>query len=169
MLERFVPTQAVEQVWQVDLPGLKAMGVKHILLDLDNTITPWRSTDVPEKTAEWIEQARRDFRVCIVSNTSKMKRLGTLRDRLGVECVGFAQKPWGTRRAVRKLGLAPADTILIGDQLLTDVFGAHLAGIRSILVRPVSPSEFFGTYILRAIERLLFRALKRRGMFERPW
>jgi HAD superfamily phosphatase (TIGR01668 family) len=169
MLERLVPTQAVEHVWQIDLAALRAAGVKHILLDLDNTITPWRSVEVPPKTADWIAQARGDFRVCIVSNTSRMKRLGTLRDALGVECVGFAQKPWGTPRALRKLGLAPDQTVLVGDQLLTDVYGAHLAGIRSILVRPVSGSEFFTTYLLRAIECLLLRVLERRGMFERPW
>jgi len=169
MLERFVPTQAVEQVWQVDLAALRAAGVKHVLLDLDNTLTPWRSAEVPERTAAWIEQARQGFRVCIVSNTSKLRRLTKLCERLGIECVGFAQKPWGVRRALRKLGAAPEETVLIGDQLLTDVFGAHLAGIRSILVKPVSSDEFFGTYFLRAIERVVLGMLRRRGMFSRPW
>ena len=169
MLERFVPTQAVEHVHQIDLAALKSQGIRHILLDLDNTITPWRSTDVPEATAAWIEAARRDFRVCIVSNTTKLKRLGALREKLGIECLGFANKPWGVARALRKLGIAREETVIVGDQLMTDVFGAHLAGIRSILVKPVSPSEFFATYFLRAIERVLFGMLKRRGMFERPW
>jgi putative phosphatase len=169
VLERFVPTQAVEHVSQIDLAALKAARVRHILLDLDNTITPWRSTDIPEATAAWIEQARRSFEVCIVSNTSKMKRLGILRERLGIVCIGFANKPWGLRRALRKLGAEPAEAIVVGDQLLTDVFGAHLAGMRSIFVKRVSPSEFFGTYIIRAIERVVLGMLKRRGMFVRPW
>jgi HAD superfamily phosphatase (TIGR01668 family) len=169
MLERFVPTEAVEQIGQIDLAALKALGIKVILLDLDNTLTPWRSLDIPEEIAAWLEAARREFRVCIVSNTSKMRRLAVLRERLGVEGIGFAQKPWGMPHTVRKLGVAPEETVLIGDQLLTDVFGGNLAGTRTILVKPVSSDEFVGTHLVRLVERLFLSLLRRRGLFRRPW
>jgi len=169
LLERFVPDEAVERLSRVDLSDLGARGMKAILLDLDNTITPWRSLDVPEDMAAWIEQARRDFRVCIVSNTSKMKRLDVLKERLGIEGVGFASKPWGLKRVVRDMGLAPGEAVVIGDQLITDVAGGNMIGAHSILVKPVSRDEFFGTKFVRAAESVLFWLLKRRGLFVCPW
>jgi len=169
LLERFVPNEAVERLSQVSLGGLRAQGVKAILLDLDNTITPWRSLDVPEDMAAWVEEAKRDFRVCIVSNTSKMKRLGILKERLGIEGVGFASKPWGLRRVVREMGLTPSETVVVGDQLITDVAGGNRIGAHTILVKPVSRDEFLGTKFVRAAESVLFWLLKRRGLFVCPW
>jgi len=169
LLERFVPNEAVERLSQVELGDLRARGIKAILLDLDNTITPWRSHDVPEDMAAWLEEAKRDFRVCIVSNTSKMKRLALLKERLGIEGVGFASKPWGFKRIARELGLAPGETVVVGDQLITDVAGGNMIGAHSILVKPVSRDEFLGTKFVRAAESILFWLLKRRGLFVCPW
>jgi HAD superfamily phosphatase (TIGR01668 family) len=169
LLERFVPTETAERLSQIDLDALRARGMRTILLDLDNTITPWRSLDVPEDMAAWLEQAKRSFRVCIVSNTSKMKRLETLKERLGIEGVGFASKPWGLRRVAAEMGLAPEETVVVGDQLITDVAGGNMIGAYSILVKPVSRDEFFGTKFVRAAESILFWLLKRRGLFVCPW
>jgi HAD superfamily phosphatase (TIGR01668 family) len=164
VLRKLVPAEATESICHVDLEALRQRGVNTILLDLDNTITPWRSLDVPADCAEWLEEAKKHFRVCIVSNTSKMKRLEALRDRLGVEGLGFVSKPWGMRRVLRKLDVSPEAAVAIGDQLLTDVLGGY-----TILVKPVSDDEFFGTKLVRFVERLCFGWLKRRGLFRKPW
>jgi len=169
LLERFVPTEAIERLSQIDLDALRARGVKTLLLDLDNTITPWRSLEVPEDMGAWLQAAKQSFRVCIVSNTSKMKRLETLKERLGIEGVGFASKPWGLKRVAAQMGLAPDETVVIGDQLITDVAGGNMIGARSILVKPVSRDEFFGTKFVRAAEAVIFWLLKRRGLFACPW
>ena len=169
MLKTFVPDEAVERLSQVDLDALRARGLTVILLDLDNTITPWRSLDVPGDIAEWLERAKRDFRVCIASNTSKMKRLEALKERLGIEGCGFVSKPWGMKRTIERLGISGAEAAVIGDQLITDVAGGKLIGAHSILVKPVSRDEFFGTKFVRAAESVLFWLLKRRGLFVCPW
>lgn len=169
MLERLVPAEAAECLWAVDLAALQSRGVKTILLDLDNTITPWRSLDVPEPIGEWLKAAKQDFRVCLVSNTSKLKRLGILRERLGIEGLGFVSKPWGMRRAMRKLEAEPGETAVVGDQLLTDVLGGNMAGAHTILVKPLSSDEFFATKLTRLVERFCFGLLAKRGLFERPW
>jgi HAD superfamily phosphatase (TIGR01668 family) len=169
LLEKLVPAEAVEALRDVDLAGLQSRGVKAILIDLDNTITPWRSLEVPERIDEWLEAAKQSFRVCMVSNTSKLKRLGILRERLGIEGLGFVSKPWGMRRAMRKLEVQPRESCVIGDQLLTDVLGGNMAGAHTVLVKPLSSDEFFATKFTRMAERFCFGLLKRRGLFERPW
>lgn len=169
MLDRFVPDGAIERVSQVDLETLRRRGVKTILLDLDNTITPWRSLDVPADITHWLAEAKQQFRVCIVSNTSKMKRLAALRERLGIEGLGFVSKPWGMKRAIERLGIRGTEAAVIGDQLITDIAGGNLIGAHTILVRPMSTDEFFGTKLVRAVESLLFWLLKRQGLFSCPW
>ena len=169
MLENLVPAEATERLCQVDLEALRQRGITTILLDLDNTITPWRSLDVPADIGRWVDEARQQFRVCIVSNTSKMQRLAALRESLEVEGLGFVSKPWGMRRAITKLRIDPGEAVAIGDQLLTDVLGGNMAGCHTILVKPVSDDEFFGTKFVRFVERLCFGWLKRRGLFRKPW
>ena len=39
------------------------------------------------------------------------------------------------------LGTDTGNTIFIGDQLFTDVYGAKRSGIRNILVKPIHPKE----------------------------
>lgn len=169
MLEQFVPSETADRLSQIDLQALRARGVKTLLLDLDNTITPWRSLEVPEDMAAWLQAAKLHFRVCIVSNTSKMKRLETLKERLGIEGVGFASKPWGLKRVAADLGLVPEETVVVGDQLITDIAGGNMIGAHSILVKPVSRDEFFGTKFVRAAEAVILWLLKRRGLFACPW
>jgi HAD superfamily phosphatase (TIGR01668 family) len=169
LLERFVPDEAVERLSRVDLDALRSQGLTTLLLDLDNTITPWRSLEVPEDIAAWLAEAKQHFRVCIVSNTSKMKRFTILKEKLGIEGVGFASKPWGLKRVLRDMGLTPGEVVVLGDQLITDVAGGKMIGARSILVKPVSRDEFFGTKFVRAAESILFWLLKRRGLFVCPW
>lgn len=169
MLAKLVPAEAVEKLWDVDLAALQLRGVKTILLDLDNTITPWRSLEVPDRIGQWLQGAKQHFRVCMVSNTSKLKRLAALRERLGIEGLGFVSKPWGMRRAMRKLGVEPEEACVVGDQLLTDVLGGNMAGAHTVLVKPLSSDEFFATKFTRLAERFCFGLLKRRGLFERSW
>ena len=67
------------------------------------------------------------------------------------------------------MGLAPGEIVVVGDQLITDVAGGNMIGAHSILVKPVSRDEFFGTKFVRAAEWVLFWLLRRRGLFVCPW
>lgn len=42
---------------------------------------------------------------------------------------------------------------MIGDQLLTDVVASNNAGVRSVLVKPVLPSDAWNTKLNRFIEK----------------
>ena len=169
MLAKLVPNDAVHRLSEVDVDALVERGITTILLDLDNTITTWRSLEIPDDLVEWIEDAKSKCRVCIVSNTSKMQRLAEIKERMDLEAVGFASKPWGFKKAMARLEVKPEEAVAIGDQLMTDIYGGNLAGCETILVKPVSNDEFFGTYFIRVIERCCLGMLRRRKMFTRPW
>ena len=67
--------------------------------------------------------------------------------------------PFAIRSGMRRLGAEPAESVLIGDQLYTDVWGGNLAGIDTILVRPQTTVDLWYTQIFRIFERRALRNL----------
>ncbi|MDH7602825.1 MAG: YqeG family HAD IIIA-type phosphatase [Armatimonadota bacterium] len=154
------PDESVSRVTDIDLDRLMDKGFKALLLDLDNTLLPWQSMEVPADVRRWVNRAvQLGFRLCIVSNTHNPRRLRQIAAEIGVECVHRALKPRGSgfTIALAKLGCAGSEAVVVGDQLLTDILGGKLAGMYTILVDPMHPREFVGTKISRLIERFLGR------------
>lgn len=66
------------------------------------------------------------------------------------------------------MGLAPRQTAVVGDQIFTDILGANLAGMASILVEPFQMEPFFRFRFKRFLERGIlkrYRAKQRRQSF----
>lgn len=68
------------------------------------------------------------------------------------------------KKAMRRLEVTASETVMIGDQLLTDVLGGNRLGLHTILVVPVSEAEGFFTKINRRMEQRVFRWMKQRGL-----
>jgi uncharacterized protein len=111
--------------------------------------------------AAWVARLRdAGLRFCLLTNnySPHVRRVG---DALSMPIVRGALKPLrgGFVAAQRALGTAPARTLVIGDQLFTDVLGAKAAGMRAIVVTPLGRREFPTTKILRAFERPVYARL----------
>jgi HAD superfamily phosphatase (TIGR01668 family) len=162
LLEMCRPDESVSRVTQIDAERLISQGFEAILADLDNTLLPWKSSEVPPDVEEWVERAKASgMKLCIVSNTHNLRRLKRIADELGIESVDRALKPRraGFARAAERLGCAKERAVVVGDQVLTDVLGGKLAGMHTILVERMDPTEFVGTKISRMIERVVLRML----------
>ena len=146
-----------------DVPLTALGGARVLLLDADNTLSPWRGAVPDPAAARWVESAKAaGFRLCIASN-SDAERLRPLEEAPGIPAFPRAGKPLpsGLRRIAREMGAAPGACALIGDQLLTDVLAARLAGMRAVLLEPLDPSrEFTGTRVNRVLERILLRIFR---------
>ena len=168
ILAKLAPDQIADSILDLDPAALRAEGVRAALLDIDNTLAAWNSLEVRDDIRQWLTAAQEHLTLCLLSNSSKTGRMGKLRAMLGIEVIqGFpVGKPWPVayRRALAVTGTSPAETVMIGDQLLTDVFGANLQGLRTILVRPLGTNEFIGTKLTRVIESLTMALLRRRGL-----
>lgn len=153
----------VKHIGEIPLERLWQQGIRGLLLDVDNTVTAWRSLEVEEAVLAWLEQVTaRGFRVCLLSNSNK-ERVLPLGELLGLPALYWARKPrrGGFLRACHQLELEPQQVAMVGDQLFTDVLGANRAGLTSILTEVVNPREFWGTrYIARPAERWFKRSWK---------
>ena len=165
-LELFRPDVFVASIVDIDLRELKSSGCRALMLDLDNTILPWKNSDVPESSRQWVEAAKSlGMKLCIVSNTHNPKRLSRVAEDLGIPSLYRALKPrrYGFQKAAAMLDCNADSSIVVGDQLLTDILGGNLAGFRTILVQPMHPREFFGTKISRLVERGILALLRRKS------
>ena len=160
MWTRFRPAQLAPAVSRIDLDELWTRGIRGIVLDVDNTLCTWQwggAANVSAPVREWVARAKaKGFRLCIISN-GRPTRVGRVAEALDLPYVARARKPLrrAFRRALALLGTEPAATAAVGDQLLTDIFGANRLGLHSILVAALSPREFAGTKLTRLVEAVI--------------
>lgn len=155
---KFLPAHATSSLLEVDLDQLWEQGKRLILLDVDHTIVKWRAEEFPQGVEDWVARAKtKGFDLCILSNTRNPERLARLASRLGVETVRdkFKPSPAMFRLAMIKFKRKPEESIMIGDQIFTDILGANRCGIDAIWVQKMEGREFAGTKVSRFGERLL--------------
>jgi uncharacterized protein len=143
MLHLLTPHYRVETVQELTLERLRQWQLRTLLLDVDCTLTRYRRGEATPEVAAWLEQLRgAGIGLCLVSN-GMGPRIRQFAARLDLPCVAKAMKPfpWGVWAALRKLQAQPAQTAMVGDQLFADVMAGRMAGVRSILVRPIHPEE----------------------------
>lgn len=161
-LDIFRPDRMAESVADVDPAALIELGIEALLIDLDNTLVPWRGYEVSDEVLKWLREVEsHGIKLCIVSNTLRPGRLERLSEKLRVPFVKGRLKPRKSafRPALELLNVAPERSAVIGDQVFTDILGGNRLGIYTILVRPLSRREFFGTKVSRVFERLILRRL----------
>lgn len=144
---------------------LIACGFTNVLLDVDNTILTRDTHEVPRDVAFWLSQARgKGIRFCLVSNNWHVG-VRHLANRLGLPIVAKAVKPLPPAflAALRKLGASRKETVVIGDQLVTDVFGAHTLGMKAYMLAPLVEQDLPHTLMLRNLERVIMGGRRPEG------
>lgn len=147
-------------------PGdLRKLGVKGLLLDVDNTMTRYGSQQLDEPVRLWIEDMkRRGIGLTIVSN-SFTGRVKPFAKRVGMRYIAYACKPlpFGFRRGARRLGLRPRECAAVGDQTFTDVIGSRLAGVHPIQLLPIEWERHPLQRVKRQMERHILKRYLRKN------
>lgn len=159
MSRGLTPDRRVAGIWEVTPAYLRKMHVRGVITDLDNTLALPDDIRPTEDGAAWLTAMREaDIPVVVVSNNS-YERVAAFCRPLGVDFVHKSGKPFGRgiRRAVEKLGVPREETVLIGDQLFTDVLAASYHHILCILTEPVVLETDCFFRFKRALERVLDR------------
>lgn len=132
-------------------------GFTHVLLDMDNTIVSRATGDIPRDVGVWLAQLRdADVVVCLLSNNWHETPHRIARE-LELPLVAKALKPLPHSFIIARglVGARSASTVVIGDQLSTDVLGAHMLGMKAYLVCPLVEQDLKHTMAVRNFERML--------------
>lgn len=130
-----------------------------MIVDLDNTIARWNTSIIKDDARKWIADAlSMGFKICILSNNMKKGRIKDIAQELHVSCCGGRgfRKPSKKAyvHALEVLNAPAEETVMIGDQIYTDINGAQKMGIQGILVDPIYHKEALGTKLWRVRERV---------------
>lgn len=161
IIRSLAPDLFVASILDIPLQDLVSQKKKGIIFDLDNTITEWNNPEIKADVLQWFNRLESyGITACLVSN-NKGPRVMEAAEKLGIPYVAKATKPRrkAFRKAIAALRTTPEETVMVGDQIFTDIFGGNRMGLFTILVAPISSKEFFGTRITRQVERVVLKML----------
>ncbi|MDR2672991.1 MAG: YqeG family HAD IIIA-type phosphatase [Coriobacteriales bacterium] len=155
----FRPDLEYECVEDISVSELYARGFRAVLLDVDNTLIPRSTGQMPAAVTAWIERLKASGMPCCLLSNNWHKSVLTHAEDLGLPIVYKAMKPmpFAILRALGKTGVRRRDAVIIGDQLFTDILGARILGMATVLVQPRSAVDLWYTKLFRRIERRLRR------------
>lgn len=167
-MEKFIPDMYKKSIYDIDYEALKNRGIKCIIFDLDNTIAPI-NVPVPDKELKDLisDLILLNFKVILMSNSDKA-RVQPFKEKLNIDSCYYSMKPLKKKykKIVSIYGYKESEVACIGDQLLTDVYGANRMGFLSILINPISNIDYFGTKINRFFEKKIFAILEKKSLFK---
>lgn len=149
----------------IDISLLKKLKVKDLLVDVDNTLAMHGSNEPAENVLDWIDLMKSNrYNVIAISNNFK-DRVSSFAKKLDIPYVSFSVKPlpFGIMKARRIIRAKKEEMILIGDQIFTDILGANIYGIKSILLDPLFDYETTSIKIKREFENKIRKKLKERS------
>lgn len=168
MFEKFFPDDIASSTYEIDFEGLYQEGYRGILFDIDNTLVE-HGVGASEKAIDLFARLKEiGYKCCLISN-NKEKRVSSFNARIGTYMIFKARKPSrkGYRRAMELMGTSRENTLFVGDQLFTDIWGAKRAGIRNILVKPIDKREEIQIVLKRYLEKIVLREYGRKKGGER--
>jgi len=158
LFEILRPKVYVDSICNIDLNKLiKTKKIKGIIVDLDNTLIAWGQKEVSQKNIDWVNEAKKlGLKICIVSNTNS-KRVAEFAKIFDVPYHSKYFKPFSIafNNGLKILDTKKSETVVIGDQIFTDIWGGNRLKLLTILVTPIVKKNFIGTFLHRNLEKII--------------
>lgn len=156
MFKCFFPDEYLDSAYEIDYEKLYEEGYRGLLFDIDNTLVPHGAPADDRAKALFARLREIGFRSCFLSN-NQIERVSSFNKDIGEQFIEDAHKPStkNYKKAMELLRTDTSNTIFVGDQLFTDVYGAKRAGIRNILVKPIHPKEEIQIVLKRYLEKIV--------------
>lgn len=162
MLRMFYPKRIADSPYVIDYEKLYKEGYRGIIFDIDNTLVE-HGADASPRAIELINRLKKiGFQVCLISN-NKEERVTRFNKDINVKYIHNAKKPSKKSflGAIKLMNTTVKNTVFIGDQLFTDIFGANRIGMMSYFVKPVGPKEEIQIIFKRKLERIVLKLYRR--------
>lgn len=162
MLERLYPKVYLDSTYEIDFEQYYQDGYRAIIFDIDNTLVPHGAPADQRAIALFKRLHALGYQTMMLSN-NKEPRVKMFCDAVEAEYIYKAGKPnpANYREAMKRMHTDEKNTLFVGDQIFTDVWGANKAGIYSILVKPIHPKEEIQIVLKRYLEKVVLFCYKR--------
>ncbi len=169
MLKKFQPQMYIPNYAALNLSLLKQQGIKLLMVDIDNTLVAHHQRHPDTAAIEFLDQIKQaGFEVVLVSNNNAARVQEFVKE-LAVAAYAQAKKPLKQvyLKVMRDYHLQPTEIAAVGDQLLTDVWGANRVGVFAILTTPLFKQDLIYTKFNRWLENKVFHLLAKKQLLNR--
>ncbi|MBE7012159.1 MAG: YqeG family HAD IIIA-type phosphatase [Ruminococcaceae bacterium] len=164
-MKRFFKPNLYElSIFDIDLEKLKELGIKGFIFDVDNTIVPYDTPLPDEKIKNWFKKIEEMGFVSYIASNNSKGRVEHFASELNIGFMPKAKKPLtkNLKQISENMGILPAETAMVGDQLFTDMLGGNMAGMFTILIEQISPVEGKFIKFKRIFEKLILPKRRRK-------
>ena len=162
MLECLYPKVYLDSTYEIDFEQYYQDGYRAIIFDIDNTLVSHGAPADQRAIALFKRLHALGYQTMMLSN-NKEPRVKMFCDAVDAEYIYKAGKPnpANYKEAMKRMHTDEKNTLFVGDQIFTDVWGANKAGIYSILVKPIHPKEEIQIVLKRYLEKVVLFCYKR--------
>ena len=168
MLKFLMPDRIVGSIHDIDFAYERVQGIEGVIFDIDNTLVP-HGAEATEETMAFFEGLRAlGLRTCLISNNDE-KRVKPFAEKVQSLYLPNAGKP-AMRSYTKAMAMMHTDvdnTLFIGDQILTDIWGAKRLGMKHVLTRPIDLREPWNIRLKRKIEKIILFSNKTKEILEK--
>ena len=135
-----VPQHMVTSIYDLKPEFFLSRGIKLLLLDLDNTLSPYEVSEPTDELRAWLRAMSEAGIEPFIFSNNRGGRPESFSKMLDIGFIGKAKKPNPKRlwEVLRIKNLSENEAAIVGDQIYTDIFCGRRGGILSIAVRPIS-------------------------------
>ena len=166
MIKKQVTPFHATSVYDIDVNKLVELDVKYAFVDLDNTLAQFDLITPEKRTYELVKEFKdKGIEIIVLSNNTE-KRVAPFVSKLGTSFLFSVRKPF--KRKLKKYlinnCITLEESILIGDQLLTDVLLAKNIKMKVCLTEPISKKDQFTTKFNRLIDKPLRKRYRKNNL-----
>ena len=162
MFKSFYPDCYMNSTYEIDFDAYFEKGYRGVIFDIDNTLVP-HGAPADERSKKLFAHLKElGYKVVLLSN-NKEPRVKMFNDAVKVSYIFRANKPSVKNyvKAMEMMGTNKGNTLFVGDQLFTDVWGAKRTGIHNVLVKPIDKKEEIQIVLKRYLEKIVLASYKR--------
>lgn len=162
MFKRLYPDEYYSSAYVIPYEDLYSQGYRGIIYDIDNTLVP-HGAPADQRSIELFNRLKSIGFDCTLLSNNKQPRVDMFNKDVNVHTISKAGKPKteGYLKACELMGTSVENTLFIGDQIFTDVWGAKRAGIKALMVKYMDPHEEIQIILKRRLEWFVLKAYLR--------
>lgn len=165
MMKKLIPDYYFDSIFDVDIDELEKLGVKGLIIDIDNTLVPYEIAEPTSEVREWLDKiVKRGLQIALVSNNN-LSRVTIFNNTLGHYAFHSSKKPLkkSCKKAMEAMKTIPENTVIIGDQIFTDIFVGRRCKLKlAILVKPIKSRSGPFTKVKRILEKPIINGYNKR-------